>query len=327
MKQKKITWTIRIGVLFLVLLLLLGGGGVWWKDGISPVDEHDTKDVLFVVRKGEMISSIAGRLASERLIRSRTTFFLLVKYLGIDNKIQAGDFHLKRTMRAKEIAEKLTQGTLDIWVTTLEGWRVEEIANKLSQTLGTPEQEFIAVSEEGYMFPDTYRIPKTATAGAVSALFRRTFDEKVTPQMREDAKRLVISFDQVVTLASIVEREGRTNDDRPMIAGILLKRLKADWPLQADATLQYALGYQVDGKTWWKKTLTEQDKKITSPFNTYAHPGLPPRPISNPGLASIKAVIYAKDSPYWFYFHDPKGQVYYAKTIEEHNANVQKYLQ
>jgi UPF0755 protein len=130
----------------------------------------------------------------------------------------------------------------------------------------------------------------------------------------------------VITLASIIEREGQTNEDRPVIAGILMNRLEAGWPLQADATLQYALGYQSKDKTWWKKTLYDEDKKINSPYNTYANPGLPPGPISNPGLASIQAAIYPKKTDYWYYLHDPAGGVHYAITLEEHNANIAKFL-
>jgi UPF0755 protein len=129
-----------------------------------------------------------------------------------------------------------------------------------------------------------------------------------------------------MVLASLVEREGRTAKDRPVIAGILLRRLKADWPLQVDATLQYALGYQASDKTWWKKELTDDDKKINSPYNTYMNTGLPPQPICNPGMESIQAAIYPTSSEYWYYIHDPTGAVHYARTIAEHEANVAKYL-
>jgi UPF0755 protein len=129
-----------------------------------------------------------------------------------------------------------------------------------------------------------------------------------------------------MVLASIVEREGRTDEDRPVIAGILLKRLNSDWPLQADATLQYALGYQAFEKSWWKKALTVEDKKIRSPYNTYLNAGLPPAPISNPGLSSIRAVVYPTVSPYWYYLHDPQGRVHYATTLEEHEQNIASYL-
>jgi UPF0755 protein len=158
-------------------------------------------------------------------------------------------------------------------------------------------------------------------------IFRDNFDSKFSAQMRADAKKTGLTTDETVVLASIVEREGRSREDRPVIAGILLKRLKTDWPLQVDATLQYALGYQTFEKTWWKKELNNDDKKIKSLYNTYLYTGLPPKPICNPGLESLRAVIYPTESDYWYYLHDPSGTVHYAATIEEHNANITKYLQ
>ncbi len=317
----------RFGVLLIVFLLLGGIGFFWWNDATSSLDPKDTKPVTFKVQTGEGVKSIVARLTSDRLIRSSTGFYILIKYLGIDKKIQAGDYRLNRAMNAEAIARELTHGILDVWVTTLEGWRVEEIATKLAKELDIPEREFLKYADEGYMFPDTYLIQRDASASSVADVFKKTFDQKITSNMRSDAIKTGLSFSEVFTLASIVEREGRTDSDRPVIAGILLKRLKNDWPLQADATLQYALGYQSTDKTWWKKELSEEDKKIQSPYNTYLHTGLPPAPIANPGLSSIQAVIYSKESDYWYYIHDTKGTAHYGKTIEEHNENVRTYLQ
>ncbi len=145
--------------------------------------------------------------------------------------------------------------------------------------------------------------------------------------MRKDAQATGLSFNDVIILASVVEREGRTDEDRPVIAGILLKRLKADWPLQTDATIQYALGYQPFEKSWWKKFLSADDKKIKSPYNTYIHQGLPPGPIANPGLSSINAVISLKETSYWYYLHDPKGVAHFGVTLEDHEKNIATYLQ
>ncbi len=314
--------------LFLAVAVAIAVGvWAWWRDAIISVDAFQTTPKIFVVRRGEGVKSIAARLASDGLIRSPTGFYLLVKIMGIERSLQAGDYRLNAGMDAPVIAKELTHGTLDVWVTTLEGWRAEEVAAKLSKDLDIPESEFLKVAREGYMFPDTYLFPKDATVGAVARLFFSTFDAKVDEKMRADAKKTGLTFDEVMTLASIVEREGRTAEDRPMIAGILLNRLKADWPLQADATLQYALGYQVREKTWWKKELFDDDKKVKSPYNTYLNPGLPPGPIANPGIVSIKAVIYPKTSDYWYYLHDPKGGVHYGRTLEDHNRNIEKYLQ
>lgn len=325
--NKTYSFVSRFIVLFFVLVVVALMGWLWWNDSISPVDPDDTTPVIFVVARGDGAKTIAANLSQQNLIRSPTGFFLLVKLLGIERELQAGDFRLTRAMDAKTIGEELTHGILDLWVTILEGWRSEEVAAKIARDLDIPEQEFLKYTREGYMFPDTYLIPRDATAAAIAKMFTENFDKKVTPQMREDAKKTGLTLDEVLVLASIVEREGRTVQDRPVIAGILLKRLKADWPLQADATLQYALGYQSMEKTWWKKLLFEEDKKIRSPFNTYLTPGLPPRPISNPGLESIRAVIYSTNSDYWYYLHDPAGAVHYAKTVDEHNANVAGYLQ
>jgi UPF0755 protein len=317
----------RFVVLFFVVVVGAWGVWLWWSDSIGPVDAQDSSPIVFVVNSGDGVKMIAANLSSQRIIRSPMGFYLLVKMLGIERELQAGDFRLKRSMNAKEIATELTHGIHDLWVTTLEGWRMEEVASKVGKDLDIPEQEFLKYSREGYMFPDTYLIPRDATAAAIAKMFTDNFDKKITPQMREDAKKTGLTFDQVITLASIVEREGRTSEDRPMIAGILLKRLKEDWPLQVDASLQYILGYQAADKTWWKKSIFDEDKKLKSPYNTYANPGLPPKPICNPGIESINAVIYSKDSDYMYYLHDTTGAVHYGKTIEDHEANITKFLQ
>ena len=317
----------RVAVFFVVLAILFGMGFVWWKESNAPVNSADPAPVLFVVAKGEGVKAIAANLVEKNLIRSPISFYLGVKLLGIERQIQAGDFRLSRTMNTQTVARELTHGMQDAWVTMLEGWRSEEIAIKLAKELDIPESEFLRVAEEAYMFPDTYLIPRDSTAGAVAAILRNTFQEKVTDRMREDAKKTGLTWHEVVTLASIVEREGKSDEDRPVIAGILLNRLRDGWPLQADATLQYALGYQPFEKSWWKKSLTSEDKNVRSAYNTYRNPGLPPGPIANPGLASIKAVIYPAETDFWYYLHDEKGRAHYARTIEEHERNIAAYLQ
>ncbi len=314
----------------IVFLLVIAVGIVvffgWWGTSTQAVDPMDPAPISFTVHPGDGVRVIAANLATYRLIRSPTAFFVLVKVMGIEKNLQAGDFRLNKTMDSKTVAQQLTHGFEDIWVTVLEGWRNEEIAVVLAKNLDIPESEFLKVSHEGYMFPDTYRIPHDASAGAVVNMFRTTFDAKVTDAMKASAVKHGLTVDQMVTLASLVEREGHNDQDRPVIAGILLKRLKANWPLQVDATLQFSLGYQSSDKSWWKKELTDDDRKIASPYNTYLNPGLPPGPICNPGLSSLNAVANPKDSDYWYYLHDTSGAIHYAKTIEEHNANIAKFL-
>lgn len=328
MKSNKATTAVaRFVILFFIVMLVAWGGWFWWQYSIAAVNPADPTPVTLTVTSGEGAKAIAADLEAKNLIHSKTGFYLLIKLLGIEKDLQAGDFRLNKSMDARTIALTMTHGILDVWVTTLEGWRVEEIATELSRDLSIPESQFLQYASEGYMFPDTYLIPRDATASAVAQMFLDNFNKKVTGAMKEDAKKTGLTFAQVVTLASIVEREGKTDSDRPVIAGVLLNRIKQGMPLQVDATIQYALGYQPFGKTWWKKELSDDDKKINSPYNTYANPGLPPGPIANPGIASIKAAIYPTATDYLYYIHDQTGAVHFAKTIEEHNANIRKYLQ
>lgn len=275
---------------------------------------------IFVIRRGESLSSIAQNLKKRKLIRSRVLFYLLVKKMGVEKKIEAGDFRLSPSMSLEDIIKTITHGTTDKWVTIIEGLRREEIANVLKKELGISTKKFLNLTknEEGYLFPDTYLFPQHSSAKLVRNILVRTFEKKY--KSVEDAKRNNLSKEDIVTLASLVEKEGKTERDKTIIANILYKRLMNRWPLQVDATVQYALGY-------WKKRLTPLDLKIDSPFNTYKYVGLPPHPICNPGLVSLKAALMANgDTPYWFYLSDKNGKIYFSITHEEHVDKVQNYL-
>ena len=320
------TFPVRLTVFIAVIMLVIGGCFLWWNDAIAAFDPTDSTPVTFSVSKGDNIREIASNLAALRLIRSPVGFYLLIKFMGIERQIQAGEFRLQRTMNSGTIAKELTHGMMDQWITILEGWRAEEIATKITKELDIPEKEFLRVAEEGKMFPDTYRVPKDASAGAIVSLLKNNFMKKITPKMLDDIIKENMTLDEVMTLASLVEREGKTDVDRPVIAGVLLNRLNKGWPLEADATLQYALGYQSKEKTWWKKEITNEDKEVDSPYNTYTNIGLPPGPIANPGIQAIMAVIYPKKTDYMFYLHDTKGNVHFSKTLEEHERNIETYL-
>jgi UPF0755 protein len=147
------TLALRISILLLVLLITFSGVWFWWTSGTAAVSPSDNAPVIFVINRGEGVKSIAAKLSQQNLIRSPTAFYLLVKLMGIERQIQAGDFRLYRSMDAKAVAQELTHGILDVWVTTLEGWRVEEIANRLAKDLDIPESEFLKYAREGYMFP------------------------------------------------------------------------------------------------------------------------------------------------------------------------------
>jgi len=312
----------------LVFLIVFAGGFLWYKEGTLPVNPRDKKPVIFVIPKGASINSIAQNLENEKLIRSRLVFYLLVKLNGYEKRIQAGDFRLTRNMSAPEIAEELTHGTLDVWITIIEGMRTEEIAQILAKELNIPESVFLKAAEgkEGYLFPDTYLIPKTSTANQVVAILENNFQNKVDESLKSRLAAKNLSLKEALIIASLLEREVQSFEDKRIVAGILLNRLAVEMPLQVDATVQYALGYNAVEQSWWKKNLTSKDLKIDSPYNTYLYPGLPPGPIANPGLESLLAVAQFQSSDYYYYLTDKKGIMHYAETYEGHSNNIAKYL-
>lgn len=315
-KFKRLIWVLFIiGVLFL-------GFKFWWKLELAPVSSEKST-VIFVIDKGENFSQVTDNLKKANLIKNSLVFSSLSKQSGLTNKIQAGTFRLSPSYSSQEILKVLTAQPLDSWVTLLEGWRVEEMAEKLNQELGIKNQEFLKVAKEGYMFPDTYLFPKDYSPEQIAQRLRATFEQKYSDELRSKIKALGLTENQGVILASIVEREARSDKVRTNVASILLKRFKIGMGLNADATIQYALGYQKGEKSWWKRHLSLDDLKIDSAYNTYIHLGLPPAPICNPSLSSLNALANADSStPYLYYYHDLKGNSYYGKTLEEHNANV-----
>lgn len=325
-------------ILFSLFFLALAVLGIfWYSQNIKPVSSDNSVKSI-VIPKGSSAGAIGNRLAAAGLVRNSLFFKIYTRLTGTAGRIQAGEYLLSPSFSLTKIIQALTSGPVEVWVTVPEGLRKEEIAEKFVSGLGKGGEdatafrnEFLtaAATKEGFLFPDTYLFPKDASASAVVAKLTKTFDVRVDTQMKADAAKLSYSLDQVIIMASIVERETKTEEERPIVAGILYKRLKAGWPLQVDATIQYAIASQhCVGQTdceWWPNVSID-DKAISSSYNTYKFAGLPPTPIANPGLSSINAAIYPQDSPYWYYLHDSKGLIHYAKTLEEHNQNVNKYI-
>lgn len=294
----------------------------WWSSQLAAVSA-DTSTQVFVVSKRETFAKLTSELKQQELIKSPWAFTLLAKQSGLGSKIQTGTFNLSPSMPAGEILRTLTSEPQDLWVTLLEGWRIEEMAAELSSKFKVQNAKFVRLAKEGYMFPDTYLFSNDVTEEQIVQKLENTFEQRYTDDLRLKIRALGLSENQGVILASIVEREARSDQVRQMVASILLKRYKIGMGLNADATIQYALGYQSKEKSWWKRHLTSEDLKVDSPFNTYIYVGLPPAPIANPSLSSLKAVASANfTTPYLYYYHDFKGNSYYAKTLEEHNANV-----
>jgi len=312
-----------------LLLIVLFGLGLYfmYTEGSLAVDKNNEGSTMFIINKGEGLSSIIKRLATENLIRNKVVFYTIALQRGIEKKIQAGEFKLSKRMNANEIADNLTHGTVDEWVTIVEGLRKEEIALQLSQQFSFSEISFIEQAKEGQLFPDTYLIPKTASMETIISIMEDNYKKKMAEarKVRPFEKR---TDREILILASLVEREAKFADDRQLIASIILKRAQNDWPLQLDATIQYGLGYQRKEKSWWKRELAIEDLKVDNTYNTYERKGMPPAPICNPGLESLKAAITADpNTPYWYYVNDKNGRIRPAKTLEEHEANIRKFIQ
>lgn len=316
----------KLIILFVLIILISIVSFAWWNQAVKPPDPTNKTNVNFVISRGETSRSVAERLQKQGLIRSSVAIFILARFGGLSANIQSGDFRLNPSMDLYTVAKELTHGTQDVWIVIPEGLRKEEIALKLAKDLSIPESEFNKVAKEGYMFPETYLVSKDATAGALVKLFTNTFNQKVSEKDKAAANRLNMSINDVIIIASLVEREAMLEKDRPLIASVILNRLKLGMKLDIDATIQYALGYQPKEKTWWKKDLTLEDLEIDSPYNTYKNNTLPPGPICNPGLSAIRAVLNAPDTEYLFYLADKNGTSHFGRNIEEHNANIAKYL-
>lgn len=315
-----------------IIIIIIVVGFAWGNTLTKPADPSNTDTQVFVVKPGQAAGSIGQNLYDQGLIKSPLAFKYVLARHGLSKSIQAGSFRLSPSMSAYEITQEMTHGTLDLWSTILEGWRREEIAASLAsdfaeQGINFDEVAFLAATEgkEGYLFPDTYLFPIGSSEENVASILLNTFDKKVTQGLAQEISASPYTMDQIITMASLVEREARTDESRTIVAGILWKRLENDWPLQVDATLQYAKGYDTRDQTWWTPP-TYLDKEVVSPYNTYTNPGLPPGPIASPSLSSIQAVLNPTPTEYWFYLTGLDGQMHYAQTIEQHNQNIANYL-
>ena len=316
----------RLTAVAILLVLIIMTGVLWWQRGLAPANPNDKSSVIFVVNNGEGVREIANRLMAEKLINDPIVFFLYTRLSGVDKQLQAGDFRISRSMSASEIASSLTHGMLDIWVTIPEGQRADEIAQTLKEKMPKYEDSWKTVLEEneGYLFPDTYLIPREADINTILSLFKGNFEKKY--ESVKGTKTTALSDQQTIILASLIEREAKFASDRPLVASVIMNRLNDGMALQIDATVQYALGYQPEAKTWWKKDLTMDDLKIASNYNTYENTGLPPTPISNPGLSAIEAALKPANTNYVYYVSDSKGHLHFSATLEGHNQNIKSYL-
>lgn len=312
-------------------------------DTINAPISDDPSPVPFTVDIGASAAGIAAKLQEQNLITDADLFRLFLRYNGLDASLEAGDYQLRRNMNMREIAAALQKASFEEVVVTIpEGWRAEQIADLLTQEDIMDGAIFLAAvrqgtavdhplladrpagaSYEGYLFPDTYRLPLNASP---EDLISRMLDNMAT-KIPDNAPSLAAAqgytFYEILTIASIIEREAVVPEERTTIASVYLNRLAQGMPLQADPTVQYAMGYQTDSGQWWKTPVTlEEYSQVNSPYNTYLNYGLPPGPIANPGAASINAALQPDQTDFLFFMGCGEGAHLFAEDFETHQANV-----
>lgn len=327
MTKKNNPAAFRLAIVLLLIVVMIMGAFLVFREGSLPVNAKDTTFKIFTIEQGEAIDKIVRRLESEGYIRNRLVFYTVIKQKGIDKRIQAGKFRLSPSMDAYTLAEELTHGTDDTWITIIEGQRKEEVAEEIKEKLGIPVVEFATAAEEGYLFPDTYLFPSATDVDGVLSAIKANYKAKVTPDIIASAAELGLNEKELITLASLVEREARSDEARRNVASIMLRRIEEGMPLQVDASVQYALGYDKETKSYWKRHTNFEDLKVESPYNTYLNKGLPPGPIASPSLSSIIAVSEANpNTPYLFYITGNDNKMHYGRTFDEHNKNIERYM-
>jgi len=295
----------------------------------SPVDSFGS-EAPFQIRLGESLTSVANRLEAAGIILDAQAFRDFLIYAGLDTQIQAGEYTLSPSTSAIHIAYTLLDATpTEVPFAVLAGWRLEEVAESLpnSGLSLSPEiflKEVQSRNLEGRLLPGIYTVPRTITTQALLEVLTTAFEVAVTSEMKAGFKKQGLSVDDAVRLASIVEREAVVDNERPFIASVFLNRLAVGMKLEADPTVQYALGYNSTQATWWTNPLSTIDLQVDSPFNTYVYSGLPPGAICNPSIESLRAVALPAQTPY-FYFRascDASGLHNFSETFEDHVENA-----
>jgi UPF0755 protein len=321
----------------------------------------DPTPVTFIVEPGETAAMVATRLEEEGLVVDGEVFRRFMAYHGLDVSLEAGRYTLQRTMTMHDIAEEMQHGaTNSVTVTIPEGWRMEQVAWYVEQSGLMRGDDFLAyarsaqydypwlaarppdASLEGFLFPDTYELALDATPADLVDLMLATFDARVAAELEaglpgkqlfdleQGAYRPMTAYDAII-LASIVEREAVVPEERPIIASVYYNRLDPAYieetalRLSSDPTIQYAKGLDPDTGNWWNPMLPGEGQTIESPYNTFVIQGLPPGPISSPGLASIQAVLTPADTTYLYFHAIGDGSHVFASTLEEHLKNQEQY--
>ncbi|MCE1245856.1 MAG: endolytic transglycosylase MltG [Firmicutes bacterium] len=328
------------GYSFLVIILMAiaftAGIAVGAYYILTPVGGGEP--VKLTITEGMPASEVAQILEETKVVKSAFLFRIVMKTTGADKQLKPGDYQVSPDQTMMEIVHLLKSGNLRQRLVSIpEGLTIPQIAAKLEEKGIVKKADFLGAVKsgtfnvngnptknlEGYLMPETYDFPEEFKASDVILRMVKEFDTKAVPLYLENQKSLpyALSLAQVVTLASLIEREAQVPAERPVIASVYYNRLKKGMYLQCDATVQYALGEN-------KPVLTYDDLKIDSPYNTYKNPGLPPGPIANPGLESIRAALQPEKTDYLYYVrNDVKndGSHVFSRSLEEHNQAIQQY--
>ncbi len=304
-----------IAVIFAGIIFLLSA--------INPPN-HIQSDKIILINKGTTLSETAKNLKDNGIIKYEFPLKILVIAISGDDGVISGEYIFKSAENAFVVAQRITRGNYGfekLKITFPEGSTVSQMADIIEGAMPVfSKKEFVGLAEkeEGYLFPDTYFFPTNARAVEIISTLKENFYKKTNP-LENKIKLFGKTKEQIIIMASIIEKEAGSPDDRRIICGILWKRLKLGIPLQVDATFLYTLGKRSD-------QLTGADLKTDTPYNTYTRRGLPIAPIGNPGIDAILAAIEPEDSPYLFYLSDSSGEMHYAKNFDEHRANKAKFI-
>jgi UPF0755 protein len=327
--NRKIVYLILIFLIIVAIPPL-----IFWQQIKTPLNPAgETK--IFKVEKGDSAQVIAQNLKNAGLIKNPFLFRLYVFLSLSQYSLKPGEYEFSAKMPIRDIGDALVLGgTNEIIITIPEGFNLKQVEDRLVKAGLAKQNELAdyefskeappilaekppAASLEGYLFPDTYRFFKDAALADVVSKILDNFNNKLTPDLKMAIKNSPYNFYEIITMASLIEKEIPKDSDRPIVAGILWKRFKVGVPLQVDATLVYITG---------RNEIYEADKKIKSPYNTYLYRGLPKGPIANPGLSAIRAAVFPEASPYWYYLSTKDSTTIFSKTLEEHLRNKAKYL-
>ncbi len=339
-KKKGLFSTLMI--ILIIMAIAIGGAFIYYNSLLAPKDTKGEERTVSIPQ-GYSVKGISKILEEEGIIKSNLAFLMAVRSEKLQGKLQSGNYLLSPAMSTKEVIYRIVSGQViddSIKVTIPEGFELKMIGERLEEKGLTSQEEFIKAAQdiekydfpflkdipkdrenplEGYLFPDTYKFPKGVTNEQIISTMLARFNEKFKDEYYDQAKKLNMTLDEVVILASVVEREARIASDRPIISGVFHKRLEIGMRLESCATIQYILGER-------KPRLLYKDLEVVSPYNTYKNAGLPIGPIASFGEASLKAALYPKKTDYLFFVAKDDGSHVFSRTLKEHDAAKKKVL-